>query len=108
MHWVTAVEYVSGYKLKLAFEDASIRIVDLAAHLNGEVFEPLKNLRLFKTARLNPDLDTVVWENGADMSPDFLYEIGVPVGQARPRTPQVAEAKAKYASKRKKRAAGSS
>jgi hypothetical protein len=28
------------------------------------------------------DLDTVVWENGADFSPDFLFEIGLPVSEA--------------------------
>ncbi len=79
MHFVTSVEYVSGYKLRLGFEDGSVRVVDLAAELNGEIFEPLKDLRVFRSARLNPDLDTVVWSNGADMSPDFLYEISRPV-----------------------------
>jgi hypothetical protein len=103
MHWVTSVEYVSSYKLRLAFEDGSIRVVDLANHLDGEVFEPLKNLRLFKTARLNPDLDTVVWDNGADMAPEFLYEIGI--SEQKPTL--VAEAPAKYRAKRKKRVAGS-
>jgi len=69
MHFVTSVEYVSGYKLRVGFEDDSVRVVDLAAELNGEIFEPLKDLRIFRTARLNPDLDTVVWSNGADVSP---------------------------------------
>jgi len=82
MHWITSVEYVSAYKLRLGFEDGSVKVVDLARHLDGEVFEPLKDLRLFKTARLNPDLDTVVWDNGADMAPEFLHEIGVPDQQA--------------------------
>ena len=99
MHFVTSVEYVSGYKLRLGFEDDSVRVVDLAAELNGEIFEPLKKLRVFRTARLNPDLDTVVWSNGADMSPDFLYEIGQPVKSKR-RTAHVAESRAKYRTKR--------
>jgi hypothetical protein len=77
MRWVTAVEYVDGYQLRVRFNDGAVKLVDLAAHLTGEVFEPLKDLRVFRTARLNPDLDTVVWENGADMAPEFLYEIGV-------------------------------
>ena len=29
MHFVTSVEYVSGYKLRLGFEDGSVRVVDL-------------------------------------------------------------------------------
>ncbi|MBI4025668.1 MAG: DUF2442 domain-containing protein [Verrucomicrobia bacterium] len=98
MHWITSVEYVSSYKLKLGFEDGSVKVVDLARHLNGEVFEPLKDLRLFKTARINPDLDTVVWENGADMAPEFLYEIGVTEQPAA----AVAETLGKYQAKRER------
>ena len=84
MHFVKDVKYLSEYKLRLTFEDGSSRQVDLAAHLDGAVFEPLKELANFKTVRVNPDLDTIVWDNGADMSPDFLYEISVPVAGSIP------------------------
>jgi hypothetical protein len=79
MHVITHVEYDSEYRLRLRFEDGIVRVVDLRDELGGEMFEPLKDLNMFRTARLNPDIDTVVWANGADISPDFLYEIGVPV-----------------------------
>ncbi len=75
------VKYISDYKLALTFEDGSIRLVDLAPHLDGEIFEPLKEINYFKTVRVNPDLDTIVWDNGADMAPEFLYEIGVPISK---------------------------
>ena len=84
MHFVRDVKYVGDYKLRLTFEDGSVREVDLSQHLDGEVFEPLKNVSKFKSVRVNADLDTIVWENGADMSPDFLYEIGVPVAESIP------------------------
>ena len=98
MHWITSVEYLSGYKLRLGFGDDSVRVVDLLTHLDGEVFEPLKDLTLFKTAWLNPDLDTVVWDNSAGMAPEFLYEIGVPDRQVA----LVCETPAKYLTKRKR------
>jgi len=79
MHFVKSVSYVSEYKLLLSFEDGSVRLIDLEPHLDGEIFEPLKDIDYFKTVWVNPDLDTVVWDNGADMSPDFLYEIGKPI-----------------------------
>ncbi len=69
MHGVTSVEYLTRYKLRSGFNDGAIRVVDLARHLDSEVLEPVKDLRLFKTVGLNPDLDTVVWDNGADMAP---------------------------------------
>ena len=84
MHFVRDVKYLGDYKLRLTFEDGSLREVDLSQHLDGEVFEPLKNVSKFKNVRVNADLDTIVWENGADMSPDFLYEIGVPVAESMP------------------------
>jgi len=79
MHYICAVECESGFRLRLMLEDRIERTVNLEEHLDGEIFEPLKDIRRFRTAHLNPDLDTVVWDNGADMSPDFLYEIGTPV-----------------------------
>jgi hypothetical protein len=77
MHFVRNVSYVSEYKLLLSFEDGSVRLVDLEREMDGEIFEPLADINYFKTVRVNPDLDTIVWDNGADMSPDFMYEIGV-------------------------------
>ena len=79
MHYVTNVSYEGGYVLELTFEEGSVRRVDLESHLDGEMFEPLKTLEQFQTAHLNEDIDTVVWDNGADMAPDFLYDISIPV-----------------------------
>lgn len=77
MHFVKDVSYVSGYKLLLTFENRVVKLVDLEPYLDGEIFEPLKDIDYFKTVRVNPDIDTIVWGNDADVSPDFLYEIGV-------------------------------
>ncbi len=76
MHFVRNVTYLSDYKLLLDFEDGARKLVDLEPHLGGEIFEPLKDIDYFKTVSVNPDLDTIVWQNNADFSPDFLYEIG--------------------------------
>ncbi len=76
MHFVRKASYVKDYKLRITFEDGSTRLVDLEPHLSGEIFEPLKNVEFFKTFAVSSDLDTVVWDNDADFSPDFLYEIG--------------------------------
>jgi len=84
MHFVRNVKYVGDYKLQLKFEDGTLREVDLAHHLDGEVFEPLRQPERFQSVHLNSDLDTIVWDNGADMSPDFLYEIGIPVAESVP------------------------
>ena len=76
MHFLRDMDYVSDYKLILTFEDGSVKLADLGPYLDGEIFEPLKDIDYFKTVRLNSELDTIVWESGANMSPDFLYEIG--------------------------------
>ena len=82
MHFVKKAEYAGEHRLLLTFEDGGERLVGLEPHLDGPIFEPLKDPAYFKNFRVNEDLDTVVWENGADFSPDFLYEIGQPVSEA--------------------------
>ena len=76
MHFVRNVKYLKNYKLRLTFEKNVIKIVDLKNHLDGEIFEPLKDLKYFQKVKINSDIDTIVWPNEADFSPDFLFEIG--------------------------------
>ena len=66
MHFVKRASYVSGHTLLLTFEDGNARLADLSEHLDGEIFEPLRDIDYFKTFSVNADLDTVVWDNGAD------------------------------------------
>ena len=73
---VTSVTYLEAYKLRLEFDDGTIRDVDLKDELYGEVFEPLKDIALFKKVAVNPVTHTIEWPNGADFAPEFLYEIG--------------------------------
>ena len=82
MHFVRRATYAGEYRLLVVFENGDERLVDLRPHLDGPIFEPLKDPVYFRDFQVNENLDTVVWENGADFSPDFLYEIGRPVSEA--------------------------
>ena len=58
----------------LRFNDGSTGEIDLDEELEGEVFGPLRDLRNFKRFHVDPDLNTLVWDNGADFAPEFLRE----------------------------------
>ena len=81
MHYVIEASYVGGHRLKIRFENDEVRVADLSGHLEGPIFEPLKSPAFFERFTVNRDIDTVVWPNGADFSPDFLYEIGESIGE---------------------------
>ena len=76
MHIVTTVKYLSGYKLRVSFGTGESKEVDLEPYLEGEVFEPLRDKNIFRTVHINPEVDTICWNNGADLAPEFLYDIG--------------------------------
>lgn len=76
---VTDVQYLKNYQLKLTFNDGVAGIVDLSNELWGEMFEPLKDPVLFSEVRLDKELDTIVWTNGADLAPEFLRNLIQPV-----------------------------
>jgi hypothetical protein len=72
---VATVRYLHGYVLHLRFNNGVEGEVDLGAELDGEVFEPLRNKALFAQVRINPDLRTIAWPNGADFAPEFLLSL---------------------------------
>jgi hypothetical protein len=70
---VTEATYLEGYKVAVSFNDGRTGIVDLSAALKGPVFEPLKDLSVFSQLRVDGELETIVWPNGADLAPEYIY-----------------------------------
>lgn len=66
--------YVAGYKLRLKFSDGLEGDINLKDEIYGPVFEPSRDIETFKRFRLDSELHTLVWPNGADFSPEFLRE----------------------------------
>ncbi len=71
---VNSVQYLHDYVLHVVFNDGASGEINLADELEGDVFGPLKDLLLFKTVKVDPLMRTVVWDNGADLAPEFLYD----------------------------------
>jgi len=76
---ITHVQHLQGYTLQLTFNSGVIKQVNLQDELDGEIFEPLRDLNVFRQVSLDPDMRTIAWSNGADFAPEFLDEIGTPV-----------------------------
>lgn len=74
MNDVVEVRYVRDYTLWLRFQDGSSGEVDISRSFKGPVFEPLRDIEFFKRVRVDPEIGTIVWPNGADVAPETLYE----------------------------------
>jgi Protein of unknown function (DUF2442) len=71
---IRSVEPLEGFALRLGFDDGTTREIDLEDELWGPVFEPLRrDPELFRQMRVDEELGTIVWPNGADMDPDVLH-----------------------------------
>ena len=70
---VNDAKYIDDYKIEVNFSNGKNGVVDLSDIFNGPIFEPLKDVNLFKQFVVNKELDTIVWPNGADLAPEFLF-----------------------------------
>ncbi len=64
-----------GYRLAMTFQDSTSGIADLSSISTAPdrgIYQPLEDQTVFAQARL--DLGAVVWPNGADLDPDWMYE----------------------------------
>ncbi len=82
VEFVAAARVVKPYVLEPTFDDGVRRRVDMEPILWKPVFEPLRDPDFFAKVEADPVLGTVVWTNGTDVSPEFLYyaEEGPPPG----------------------------
>ncbi len=65
------------YRLLLGFANGDRRVFDVRPYLDNGVFAALKDVSLFRSVRVN--FDTIEWANGADLCPEVLQELSVPV-----------------------------
>lgn len=66
-------EIQAPYTLRVCFDDDSEQIIDFQAILEGELFGPLRDISLFNQVRIDPEVHTLVWPNGADFDPATLH-----------------------------------
>lgn len=71
---VTSVTPLDGYRLRLRFEDGAEGDVDISELVRFiGVFAPLQERSVFADVRVDPELGTIVWPNGADLDPAVLH-----------------------------------
>jgi hypothetical protein len=74
LHRVQAFERVDVYTLRVEFDDGSAQTIDFSPVLAGELYGPLQNPDLFGQVRLDCEVHTLVWPNGADFDPATLHD----------------------------------
>ena len=71
---VKQAKYLHDYVIWLKFNNDAEGEIDLENELDGEAFESLKDITNFRKFKVDEELETIVWENGADLAPEYLYE----------------------------------
>ena len=74
---VSGAEATGGHKLVLSFGNGEQRVFDVTPLLSFGRFRELALLEVFKKVRIA--YDTVEWENGLDLDPEYLYERSQPI-----------------------------
>ncbi|MBI5214501.1 MAG: DUF2442 domain-containing protein [Ignavibacteriae bacterium] len=105
------VKVLSNYRVELELTNGRKKTIDLEPFLHGPIFEEIKNNpKYFRTVRVDKELGTIVWENGADIDPDVLIEDLTPAWmennyayrKTSAKAVAVMEGKRKYSVKKKK------
>ena len=70
---VTSAKPVEGYRVQVRFDDGREGVADLSEALVGPMFEPLRDPDMFNMMRVDKELRTIVWPNGCDLAPEYIY-----------------------------------
>jgi len=85
LYLIKEIKGINNFELFLLFNNNEIRKVNFEPKLKEWTTSPqskfgqLLNLNLFKTVKLDKEMETIVWENGIDLCPNVLYEMSEPI-----------------------------
>jgi len=71
---VESFEIVAPYTLRVRFDDGAEQVIDFRPVLAGELYGPLRELSVFEQVRIDPEVHTLIWPNGADFDPATLHD----------------------------------
>ena len=71
---VVGVKIEKAYTLRVRFDDATEQVIDFEPILRGEIYGPLRDITLFNQVRVDPEVHTLSWPNGADFDPATLHD----------------------------------
>ncbi len=71
---VESFDITGPYKVQVRFNDRTEQTIDFQPVLAGEIYRPLRDLYLFNQVRIDPEVHTLVWPNGADFDPATLHD----------------------------------
>ncbi len=72
MRRIVDVRPLYPYVLEVTFAGGRRAMIDVRDELYGAVFEPPRDRDRFMEGRFDPELRTIAWPTGADLSPEFL------------------------------------
>lgn len=79
IHLVKRIVDIKPYQLKLEFNTGEVLWVDLEKSIKSKsnfpnsIYKPLLDPDYFSSVKLQPEWETIYWENGLDFCPDVLY-----------------------------------
>ncbi len=71
---VVSFEIIGPYILKVRFDDDVAQVINFEPILHGELYGPLRDLKLFNQVKIDPEIKTLVWPNDADFDPETLHD----------------------------------
>lgn len=71
---VLSFKKAGPFTLQISFDDKCRRTIDFQPVLAGDLYGPLKSSRMFNRVRLDREVHTLVWPNGADFDPAVLHD----------------------------------
>lgn len=74
LHDVIDFELIGGYVIRAKFDDNTEQLIDLEPILSGPLFGQLRDQNIFDQVKLDKEIGTLIWPNGADIDPTVLHD----------------------------------
>src|SRR5260370_12774837 len=74
IHRVISFQIVAPYALRVQFDDHTEQTIEFQPILAGELYRPLRDLKVFNQVQIHREVHTLVWPNGADFDPATLHD----------------------------------